>query len=103
MRTVPSITLNRVTPILHPSQLKYKNRIKPKRWWKLTTKIQSFRLNQKQKYSKPTRFNIPNLLPDLLPSVLDFNVGSKEYHQQINILCSEVYFTLTGSCPVGEY
>ena len=60
----------------------YKNRIKPKRWWKLTDKIQSFRLNQKQKYSKPIRFNIPDLLPDLLPSVLDFTVGSKEYHQQ---------------------
>lgn len=82
MRNVPSITLNRVTTILHQSQLKYKNRIKPKRWWKLTDKIQSFRLNQKQKYSKPTGFNIPNLLPDLLPSVLDFTVGSKEYHQQ---------------------
>ena len=79
--TINSITLIKVTkksPI-HPLQNKYKKKRKPKRWWIRTSKIQSFRSSHK-KY-KPTKLNILSLLPELLPNILDFTVGTKKFHQ----------------------
>ena len=79
--SLPTLTLNKITKksTLHFLQNKYKKQRKPKRWWLLTSKIQAFRSSHK-KY-KPTIFNIQQLLPELLPNILDFTVGSKKFHQ----------------------
>jgi hypothetical protein len=63
----------------HFLQNKYKKQHKSKRWWLLTSKIQAFRISHK-KY-KPTIFNIPSLVSDLSPNILDFITGPKEYHK----------------------
>ena len=79
--SIYTLTLNNITKKspLHFLQNKYKKIRKPKRWWCLTSKIQAFRSRYK-KY-KPTIFNILKLLPELLPNILDFTIGSKEFHQ----------------------
>jgi hypothetical protein len=89
MKSISSITLYTITKKspLHFLQKKYKKQRKPNSWWERTSNIQAFRLSRK-KY-KSSIFNIQSLLPELLPNVFDFTVGSKEYHKNWFNQCIE--------------
>lgn len=89
MKLISSINLYTITKKspLHFLQKKYKKQRKPNSWWERTSNIQAFRSSRK-KY-KPSIFNIQSLLPELLPNVFDFTVGSKEYHKNLFNQCIE--------------
>ena len=78
---------------LHKSQNKYKNRIKPKRWWDKTSAVINLRRKCKTRTPQLSSLSTlsPYLLPETIPFVSQYLLGSKQHFQkQFNHCIDEI-------------